>query len=127
MPIKPFELKFGAAGSEGIDPHRLSLNGFFEAHAVADFEAIAEHILKSECQHVVLDLKDVKQISSAAIGSLMYFLQELRRHGGNMVMVQPAPQVTRVLEMIGFTELLAVAPNRSAALELISREPSGNS
>jgi stage II sporulation protein AA (anti-sigma F factor antagonist) len=118
---RQFELSLEKSPSDGAEAHTLALRGFFDAHAVAEFEQVVDGILNSECHDLVLDLKGVRHVSSAAIGAMMFLLQQIRRKGGTMVLVQPTPRVSQVLELLGFTTLLTVAPTCAAALELISR------
>lgn len=121
MIARPFTLQFDQAQEADDSAHTVALSGYFDANTVQEFEDIAEIVLHSTCNQLILDIHQLNHISSAGIGAMMALLQQLRCRGGNMVLVQPAPRVQRTLEMLGFTTLLAVAPNRANALQILAQ------
>lgn len=120
MSLKPFELQYVGEPGEAEPFHEVVLRGFFDTNTVAEFDEMAEKVLDSKSHRLILDLLQLNYVSSAGLGAIMALLQQLRRKGGDMVLVQPTPRVYRVLEMLGFMDILDVAPNRSAAIQILT-------
>ena len=59
-------------------------------------------------QDIVLNMKDLKFISSAGLRSLMKLYREMRSKGGTLTLTNLAPYVAEVLEMTGFSEMFDI-------------------
>ncbi len=66
---------------------------------------------------VVLDLADLKFISSAGLGALLSARAKMRPHGGQIRLVNPQPFVRRILETTRLDQLFAISPSLDDALE----------
>lgn len=63
---------------------------------------------------IAVDLSDVSFLASVGIRSLVSNAQAVVRRGGKFVLLNPAPNVTRVLEMAGLLELLPICRDLQA-------------
>jgi stage II sporulation protein AA (anti-sigma F factor antagonist) len=57
---------------------------------------------------VVIDLTGVGFMDSTGLGSLVWARRRLRRIGGDILIVRPRPNVRRVLEISGVSEIVPV-------------------
>lgn len=111
--IETCESAAGAAIQE------VRITGYLDAHTVDAFEQTIEELLDHPCNKFILDLGELGYISSAGIGALMLFLQQLRRRDGDLVLLNPAPKVLKVLDLLGFTRVFTIAQDREDALRAL--------
>lgn len=105
---------------EGFEEIReLRVLGYLDAHTVDSFEHTVEQLLSESTKRFILDLEEMDYISSAGIGALMVFLQQLRRSDGDMVLLRPSPKVFKVLDLLGFTQIFTIAYDRHTAREAL--------
>ncbi|MBN1868325.1 STAS domain-containing protein [Candidatus Sumerlaeota bacterium] len=115
---KPFSVEVKASEKEpGIDI--VTMSGYLDAHTVVDFEREIEKRLDRGGNRVVIDARELNYISSAGIGALMKIDQQVRKSDGRMILIQPAPNVLSVLEMLGFTQIFHFAQTLDEALEFL--------
>jgi anti-sigma B factor antagonist len=65
---------------------------------------------------LVLDLSGVDYVSSAGLRALLATMKDARQHGGDVRLAAVKPEVARVLDLSGFTTILKLFPDESAAL-----------
>src|SRR5215210_1111138 len=78
---------------------RIALSGELDR---ATLVALARELLECErgpASVVVIDLAALDFLDGAAFGMLLDFGRELRTRGGHLSLVNPAPQVRRILEV----------------------------
>jgi anti-anti-sigma factor len=113
--LKPFAIESVEPTGEAGPILEVRIAGYLDAHTVDAFEQTAERLLSQPQNKVILNIAELSYISSAGIGALMVFLQQLRRREGDMVLLQPVPKVLKVLDLLGFTRIFAIAQDREAA------------
>jgi anti-sigma B factor antagonist len=69
---------------------------------------------------VIVDLSDVTLITSIGLGMLISGAHALKTHGVPMILLNPPPNVTKVLEMACVEELLPIERDLDAALRRIN-------
>jgi anti-anti-sigma factor len=112
---KPFSVEIKTCEkSPGIDV--VTMSGYLDAHTVVDFEREVEKRLERPCNRFVIDARQLNYISSAGIGALMKIDQQVRKTEGQMILIQPAPNVLSVLEMLGFTQIFHFAQTLDEAV-----------
>lgn len=87
---------------------RLDINGA----GVIDlqFSAIA-----GSHRGVVVDLASVSFLASIGIRTLLLGAKAVQRRGGTFVLLNPVPEVTKVLEVTGVTDLMPIYRNSDEA------------
>ena len=65
---------------------------------------------------VIVDLSEVTLITSMGVGLLLSNAKALHRHGARMVLLNPQPNVEKVLELSGLTIALPIEHNMDLAL-----------
>jgi stage II sporulation protein AA (anti-sigma F factor antagonist) len=68
----------------------------------------------------VLDLAGLSYISSSGLRVLLAIAKRIRNGGGRLVLCGLQPPVQAVLELSGFTRILAIAPDLAAAREQLA-------
>lgn len=120
MSIRPFELDFDIPEGEAGRCADVRLRGYLDTQAVPRFEGARASILATGSCHVILDLEELDYISSAGMGSIMAFFQELRRRNGGMVLVRPSRRVMDLLNILGFAKLFPIVGSRSEADDFLA-------
>jgi anti-sigma B factor antagonist len=69
---------------------------------------------------VLLNLKDVKYIDSSGMGDVMRSFTSLRRQGGELKLLSPAPMVLEVLQIAHFHKVLEIKDDESLAVQSFS-------
>ena len=112
--MKSFAIESVEPGPEG-EVREIRISGFLDAHTVDAFEQAMERLLSESYNKYIIDLSELSYISSAGIAALMLFLQQVRRREGDLVLMQPMPKVRKVLDLLGFTQIFKIVPDREAA------------
>jgi anti-anti-sigma factor len=71
---------------------------------------------------VVVDLASVSFLASIGIRTLLLGAKAVQRRGGAFVLLNPAVEVERVLEVTGVTDLMPIYRDPEAALAAVSVE-----
>lgn len=115
--MKPFSIEVTEEPSTSGRIAEVHVSGFLDAHTVNQFDARINEELERDVSRFLLDFADLNYISSAGIGSLMVLLQQVRRKGGEMVLLNAQPKVYSVLDLLGFTKIFHFSNDREAALQ----------
>lgn len=118
--MKPFAIEVIDAPSAAGTIAEVHVSGFLDAHTVATFDGRMEEQLGRDVSRILLDFEELSYISSAGIGSLMVLLQQVRRKGGELVILNPQPKVYAVLDLLGFTKIFHFATDRASAMQTLS-------
>jgi anti-anti-sigma factor len=84
--------------------------------AVNEFDQAVKSSLTGDHRHLVLNLESLDYIDSSGIGALVNTLQESRAAGGDTVLVNPSPFVTKMLKMVHLLKLFQVYDSETVAL-----------
>ena len=71
-------------------------------------------------KRILLNLKDVKYIDSSGIGDVMRSLTSLRRQGGDLKLLRPAPMALEVLRITRLDKFLEIKDDESLAVQSFS-------
>lgn len=70
---------------------------------------------------ILLNLKDLKYIDSSGMGDMVRSLTSLRREGGDLKLLNPAPTVAEVLQVTHLNRVFDIQNDESAAIQSFSR------
>ncbi|HEC22130.1 MAG TPA: anti-sigma factor antagonist [Chloroflexi bacterium] len=70
---------------------------------------------------VIVDLSDVKFLSSSGMAMLLVKGKMLRQGGGNLILAGPSERVLDVLRLSGFHELFEIYPSVEEALAALEK------
>jgi anti-sigma B factor antagonist len=114
QPITRFEVKESAAlGSI----HTVALKGQLDAHTAPELERFLEHLIRTEKRtRLVLDFTSLEYISSAGLGVLMGFIEEVREQGGDIKLASVPEKIFHVLDLLGFPVVFRIHPQVAEAV-----------
>lgn len=69
---------------------------------------------------ILLNLKDVRYIDSSGLGDLVRSVTSLRRQGGDLKLLSPAPMVLEVLQITRLDKILDIKDDESLAVQSFS-------
>jgi len=79
--------------------------GHLDAHSVEKFESELLKILENKVYKIVVNCRDLKYISSAGMGIIMGYLDEVREKGGDIKLTNMIKRVYDIFELVGFTDI----------------------
>jgi anti-anti-sigma factor len=123
--VKPFSIERVQADGLPADVAEIRIVGFLDTHTVVSFESMMDRLRGSGLVKFILDVSELNYISSAGIGAMMVHLQSLHaadaKPGGQMVLVNPTAKVQRILDLLGFSKIFVIVPDREAALRALEK------
>lgn len=109
----------------GKGSQRVALRGRLDTHTYEDLDEALAPLLTRHLHSLVLDLSGLDYISSAGIRSLFKARKTLSPHGGKVLLVDPPPQIQKVLDMVKAVPLNEIFPSTAEAdayLDLMQRK-----
>ena len=99
----------------------VGLAGDFDLSAVARVRSAFHDVVKDGWTSVAVDLGEVTFLDSAGLGVLIGLHRRCRMNEGICVLLDPQPEVTRLLETSGLDALLQTAKNLDDARDLTQK------
>ena len=100
----------------------IRIRGHVDAHTAPHLEDAIGRMIEESIHQVVLDLADLTYISSAGLGVLTGTLGTFREHGGDLKLARTPDKVYRILDLLGFTRLLALFDSTDEAVAAFGGE-----
>ena len=72
--------------------------------------------IQSDNAKLIADLSQLEYTSSAGLRVLLAAVKEARQQGGDLRLAAVTPQVSKVLAMSGFTNILKIYPDQPSAI-----------
>lgn len=94
----------------------LSIEGELDHHTFDTLTEAIREVVDGGCFRLILDLSQVKHVSSSGIGVLVATLAEVRGSQGDLVLLRPHPAVKEVLDALGLAGAITVAGDLESAL-----------
>lgn len=94
----------------------LELSGELDLAVHERFRVVVDEILGEGPQLVVADMAEVEFMDSTMLREVLRAHRSLEEAGSRLVVASAQPAVTRLLELTGTDEVLALADSRDAAL-----------
>jgi anti-anti-sigma factor len=111
---------------------KISTNGKFHAITVlepilaanmtAALHDLCEPILRQEVKNIVLNLKDIQKMDSAAAEALLDLRNLFYANRASFVLCEPQPSVKKYFDQNEQFEMLQIAPTQSEASDIIFME-----
>lgn len=98
----------------------LNLNGDIigEINGVEILE-IVNNTINSTLNSCILDLSDVRYMNSSGVGVLITIMTKVNNKNGKLVLVNPSPQVVKLLEMTKLDTIFNTVKSITEAKEII--------
>ncbi len=111
--MRNFLIKSKIIGDVGI----LYPEGHLDAHSVEKFENEIMKMLDESIVKVVINCTDLNYISSAGMGIIMGYLDEIREKGGDIKLSNVIDRVYEIFDLVGFTEIYKFVESEKKAIE----------
>ncbi|MBA3928102.1 anti-anti-sigma factor [Pseudoxanthomonas japonensis] len=109
----------------GKGSQRVAVRGRLDTHTYEDLDEALAPLLTRQLHSLVLDLSGLEYISSAGIRSIFKSRKALAPHGGKVLLVNPQPQIQKVLDMVKavpLNEIFSSTAEADAYLDLMQRK-----
>ena len=93
----------------------ITVAGRVDSATAPTMDAELEKIL-GENKKIVLDLKDVEYMSSAAVRAIVKALRHAHKRGGGLKLARPSDPILEILGTIGMMEVVQVYPSVDEAV-----------
>ena len=108
------EFKIARRETENI--HVLELKGYLDAHTAPKLEEAFQALLKDERYRIVVNCRELSYISSAGLGVFMAFIEDVRKHKGDIKLSNLSAKVFNVFDLLGFPLLYDILPDEGEAV-----------
>ncbi len=85
-------------------------------HTARELEELRREVLEQKDKRVIIDLSRVTRIDSAGLGQLMSCYSHLVKNRGTLKVLNPVPEVRRLLEMTGISTLIPAFQDEQEAV-----------
>ena len=89
------------------DSLELAIRGRLDSYWADHLAARLSEVIQKGHHHLLLNLSATAYLSSAGIGIVVQFYKQLRDIDGSLLIVEPSPQVEKILGISGLTQLLS--------------------
>ncbi len=90
--------------------------GRIDPMTVDEFErAIRDSIMRGQIR-IVVDASGINYISSAGLGVLMGYIEEVREKGGDIVLCSVPKKIYEIFDLLGFTKIYRFFPSLEEAI-----------
>lgn len=90
--------------------------GHLDAHNVDRFEKELLKLIGNHIVNIIVNCKDLNYISSAGMGIIMGYLDEIREKGGDIKLCSVDERVYEIFDLVGFTEIYDFLDTEESAL-----------
>jgi anti-anti-sigma factor len=109
----------------GKGTQRVSIRGRLDTHTYEDLDEALAPLLTRQLHSLVLDVSGLDYISSAGIRCIFKARKTLAPHGGKVLLVNPQPQIQKVLDMVKavpLNEIFSSTAEADAYLDVMQRK-----
>jgi anti-anti-sigma factor len=94
----------------------VQLGGRMDGKAVHALGQTIKDMFRQDRFRLIFDCAAMTYITSGGIGAIANALTEAQANGGDIVLIQPSPNVKQVIKLLGLSELIPVAESIKDAL-----------
>lgn len=95
----------------------LNVKGYLDAHTAPKLESAFQELIETNKYKIVVNFSDLSYISSAGLGVFMGFIEDIRKHGGDIKLSNMKPKIFRVFDLLGFPTLYDIVDEEDKAIE----------
>ncbi len=95
----------------------LDLKGYLDAHTAPELEKAFEKQLDDKRYNIVVNFSDLSYISSAGLGVLMQFIEDVRKNEGDIKLSNMSSRVYNVFDLLGFPMLYEIFNEEDEAVK----------
>jgi len=86
----------------------VTVSGRVDSATAPDLEKVLQAFIQAGRSQIVVDLKDVSYMSSAALRTLISALKAAKDSGGDVRLAQPSERVREVLKLAGLNAIFTI-------------------
>ena len=86
-------------------------------HSAQELDQLRKDVLQPSDSKVIIDLSRVTRIDSAGLGQLMSCYSHLVKNRGAMKMLNPTPEIKKLLDMTGLSTLIPTFNDETEAVQ----------
>jgi anti-sigma B factor antagonist len=94
----------------------LELKGYLDAHTAPELEKAFQGLLDTKKFNIIVNCKDLTYISSAGLGVFMAYIEDVRKHQGDIKLSNMSPKVYNVFDLLGFPLLYDITTDEADAV-----------
>jgi len=98
----------------------VELRGYLDAHTSPELENTFQKLLQEGKYKIVVNCKDLSYISSAGLGVFMAFIEDVRKHNGDIKLSNMSPKIYTIFDLLGFPLLYDITNDESDAVKKFS-------
>ncbi len=95
----------------------LELKGYLDAHTAPELEKAFQKHLNEARYNIVVNFSDLSYISSAGLGVLMQFIEDIRKNDGDIKLSNMSGRVYNVFDLLGFPMLYEIFKDEEEAVD----------
>lgn len=122
MHAPPVEFTSTAA-QIGPDEYVLTLGGEVDLYTAPRLSDAADALFAEGAKTLVLDLRSVTLLDSAALGTVTAAAKRARQAGGELVLACDSREVLRVFQVTGFDRFVTIRPSFTDVLAELRGRP----
>ncbi|MGE5343077.1 MAG: STAS domain-containing protein [Candidatus Omnitrophota bacterium] len=111
--MKSFTIRSKVVGNTSVVYPR----GHLDAHNVERFEKEILKVIGNNIVNIVINCKELNYISSAGMGIIMGYLDDIRERGGDIKLCNVSERVYEIFDLVGFTEIYDFLEDESSAID----------
>ena len=101
--------------TEGVSVLRFKANAEL-THSAQELDELRREVLEQSDSRVIIDLSHITRIDSAGLGQLMSCYSHLIKNRGALKVLNPAPEIRKLLDMTGLSTVIPTFQDEREAL-----------
>jgi stage II sporulation protein AA (anti-sigma F factor antagonist) len=97
----------------------VAASGRLDAAGAPEMEAKGKELVQGGSKRLLVDMAGVDYVSSAGLRSLLVLAKAVKGVGGAMALCSLSATVSEVMTISGFDNILTLAADRAAAMDLL--------
>lgn len=99
---------------------KVTVVGFLDAHTFEHMEDTISNLFAQAKFRILIDLESVDYISSAGAGVFIGAIGQAQENGGNIVLMNPTPNVREVFDLLGLTQIFTFVTDKESGIKAFS-------
>jgi len=98
--------------------------GHIDTASCEQLEQVFRQLMNQGIYKFIVDCSQVDYLSSSAVDALISNLKTTQENNGNIVLVNPNPNIKRVLNLLGLDQVFTITDARETAIMELKLRPS---
>lgn len=100
----------------------VEIKGVLNSETSTDFEDYINQLLIKRKVFIILNMKNLDQISSAGIGVILYIQKKITAAKGYFIICSVSEEITALYEILGFDKLIKITQSKDEALNIMKNQ-----